>query len=69
MQVGKEVRTAFVDIQDIIDGTASTIVQVIHSFMAKGLLDIDKLRGFATDRASVMVGCRKGVATQLKQAT
>ena len=42
-------RTAFVDIQDIVDGTASTIVQAIHSFMAKRSLDIDKLRGFATD--------------------
>ena len=60
-------RTAFVDIQDIIDGTANTIVEAIHSFLAKKALDIDKLRGFATDGASVMVGCRNGVATQLKQ--
>ena len=66
-QVGKEVRTAFIDIQDIIDGIASTIVQAIHSIMAKRSLDIDKLRGFATDGASVMVGCHNGVATQLKQ--
>ena len=66
-QIGKEVRTSFVDIQDIADGTAHTIVQAIHSFIAKRSLDIDKLRGFATDGASVMVGCRNGVATQLKQ--
>ena len=54
-QIGKEVRTAFVDIQDIADGTANTIVQAIHSFIAKRSLDIDKLRGFAADGASVMV--------------
>ena len=36
------VRTAFVNIQDKIDGTANTIVQVIHSFMAKWSLHIDK---------------------------
>ena len=60
-QVGKEVRTTFVDIQDIVDGTASTIVQANHSFMAKRSLDI------ATDGASVMVGCHNGAATQLKQ--
>lgn len=43
--VGKDVKTAFVDIQDIRDGTASTIVQAIHCFMARRSLDIDKLRG------------------------
>ena len=59
-------RTTFVDIQDI-DGTANTIVEAIHSFLAKKALDIDKLRGFATNGASVMVGCRTGVVTQLKQ--
>ena len=58
--------TAFIDIQDIFDGTANAIVRAIHSFIAKRSLDIDKLRGFATDGASVMVGCRTGVATQLK---
>ena len=62
--VGRDVRTAFVDIQD-----ANTIVQAIHSFIAKRSLDIDKLRGFATDEASVMVGCRTGVATQLKRCS
>ena len=60
-------RTAFIDIQDIFDGTSSTIVQAIHSFMAKRSLGIDKLRGFATFGASVMVECHDGVATQLKQ--
>lgn len=66
-QTGKEVRTAFVDIQDIVDGTTSTIVKGIHSFIANRSLDIDRLRGFASDGASVMVGCHNGVATQLKQ--
>ena len=63
--VGSDVKTAFVDIQDIFDSTANTIFQAIHSFIAKRALDIDKLRGFATDEASIMVGCRTGVATQL----
>jgi len=65
--VRNEVKTAFIDIQDIADGTANTIVQAIHSCMAKRSLDISKLGGFATDGASVMVGCHSGVATQLKQ--
>ena len=67
--VGRDVKTAFIDIQDIFDGTANTIVQAIHSFIVKRSLDIDKLRGFATDEASVMVGCRTSVATQLKQCS
>ena len=62
-------KTTFVDIQDIFDGTANTIVEAIRAFMAKRFLDIDKLKGFATDGASVMVGRHTGVATQLKQCS
>ena len=65
---GKQVKTAFVEISDIPDGTANTITQAIHSFMAKRSLDINHLRGFATDGASVMVGRHSGVATQLKRS-
>ena len=57
-------KTTFVDIRDICDGTANTIVEAIHAFMAMRFLDIDKLKGFATDGASVMVGCHTGVATR-----
>ena len=61
-------KTAFVDVQHIINGTANTIVQAIHCFMARRSLDIDKLRGFTTDGANVMVGCHTSVATPLKQS-
>lgn len=66
--VGKQVKRTFVDIQNIVDGTTYMIVQAIHSFMAKQSLDIDRLRVFATDGASVTVGCHSGVTTQLKQS-
>ena len=68
-QVGTVMKTTFVDIQDIFDGTANTIVEAIRAFMAKRFLDINKLKGFATDGASVMVGRHTGVATQLKQCS
>ena len=52
-----EVKTAFIHIEDIIDGTASTITDAILSHCCMKSLDINKLRGFASDGASVMVGC------------
>ena len=62
-------KIAVIDIQDIFDGSTNTRVQAIHSYIAKRSLDIDKLREFATNGASIMVGCPTGVATQLKQCS
>ena len=65
--VGGQVTTAFIYIQDIPNGTANTIVQAILSYVSEKSVDIDKLKGFASDGASVMVGLHNGVATQLKR--
>ena len=64
-----EVKTAFIHIEDLINGTASTITDAILSYCHMKSLDINKLRGFASDGAPVMVGCRTGVAKQLKEAS
>ena len=68
-RVNGEVKTSFISMQDICDGTANTITQAILSYLTKKSLDIEKLRGFASDGASIMVGCRNGVATQLKRCS
>ena len=67
--VGGQVTTAFINIQDIWNGTANTIVQAILSYVSEKSVDIDKLRGFVSDRASVMVGQHNGVAAQLKSCS
>ena len=67
--VGGVVSIAFINIQDIPDGTADTIVQAILSYLSFKSVDIDKLRGFASDGASVMVGRHNGVAAQLKNCS
>ena len=53
--VGGVVITAFINIQDIPDGTADTIVRAILSYLSFKSVDIDKLRGFASNGANVMV--------------
>lgn len=55
------VKTEFFNIQDIPDGTVDTIVQTIASYLSMKSVDINKLRGFTSDSASVIVGRHKGV--------
>ena len=60
------VKTMFLDITDLQDGTASTIEQSLLLCLERYGLDISKSRGFGSDGAAVMVGRRNGVATRLK---
>ena len=50
-----EVKTTFIHIEDLIDGTASTITDAILSYCHMKSFDINKLRGFASDGAPVIV--------------
>lgn len=61
-----EVQSRFLCLVDLPSGTADGIVEtVLNVFTSRGL-SLEKLCGIATDGASVMVGCRTGVTTQLK---
>lgn len=55
-------RTSFLAIQDIADGQAITIVAAIKAFLSSADLDINKMAGFGSDGAAVMVGRRNGVS-------
>ena len=44
-------------------------LQAILSYLSFKSVDIDKLRGFASDRTNVMVGHHNGVAAQLKNCS
>ena len=60
------VKTSFLNICDIFDGTAKTIEAAILNYVDSKSLAISKLRGFGSDGAAVMTGRRTGVATRLK---
>ena len=60
-------KTSFLLIQDIPNGTAETIVTTLKQSLVDKNLDIAKLRGFGSDGASVMTGRVNGVAQQLKK--
>ncbi|PIK42017.1 putative zinc finger protein [Apostichopus japonicus] len=47
--------------------TADAITAKLVSFLEVNDLELQKVAGFGSDGASVMVGCRNGVATQLKR--
>ncbi len=50
--------------------TADALTRKIMEFAEENNLDIKKqLAGFGSDGAAVMVGCRNGVATQLKRVS
>ena len=53
-------------IRDIVDGRAATIKKCILDFLHDTRFDINDVSSFGSDGASVMTGCREGVATQLK---
>lgn len=59
-------KTAFLHIQDLCNGTAETIEAAILQCLADNNLGITRLGGFGSDGASVMTGRGCGVATRLK---
>lgn len=61
-------KTAFVDILNINDGKADTIVNSLKSTMEKLNIDLNKIVGLGTDGAAVMTGCKGGVGVRLKTA-
>ncbi|XP_069110144.1 zinc finger protein 862-like [Argopecten irradians] len=61
-----KVRTAFLGLVDLPDGKADTIMAALETFFRENELPLNKLIGMGSDGASVMVGRKTGVATQLK---
>ena len=63
-----EVTTRFLGIVELFDDTAIIITDALLQFCAKMDLDIHKqLVALGSDGASVMLGCRGGVSTLLKE--
>ena len=64
----RKVHTSFLGIIEIPDGCAQTILSAIRELCEKYELDLSgKLVAFGSDGAAVMIGCRSGVSTLLKQ--
>ena len=61
-----EVQSRLLCLIELPGGTAPQIVDVIPKVFTSRKITLEKLCGVATDGASVMVGCRTGVTTQLK---
>ena len=61
-----EVQSCYLCLIELPGGTAPQIVDVILKVFTSRKITLEKLCGVATDGASVMVGCRTGVTTQLK---
>ena len=61
------VKTSFLLIQDIPDGTPETIETALLQSLAVKLLDITRLRAFGSDGAAVMTGRLNGVSVRLKR--
>ena len=52
----------FYTLQAIPDGTALTIYDKLREILEADAIDINKMVGFGSDGAAVMVGCRNGVS-------
>ena len=59
------IKTSFLHIGDIANGTAETIEKAILQYLHGKALQITKLRAFGSDGAAVMTGRVSGVATRL----
>jgi hypothetical protein len=59
--------THFLGIRQLASATADSITSEVVQLLKDKGIDISGLVGVATDGASVMVGCKKGVVTQLKE--
>ena len=57
----------FLGMRDLPDGRASTIEKSVLDFLHDNRLEIGSVSSFGSDGASVMTGCREGVATRLKR--
>ena len=64
-----EVKTSFLQICELIDGKAETIVSKVCQVCDELQLDLQKLCGLGSDGVSVMLGVRGGVSTLLKEQT
>ena len=63
---GRQVRTSYLGLLEVEDGTSNTITESILALLKKWNIDVRKMMGFRSDGASVMVGMSTGVATRLK---
>ena len=61
------VRSIFLQVSELSNGKADTITTSILGLLTSLDLSINKVMGFGSDGASVMVGRRAGVATLLKE--
>ena len=64
-----EVKTSFLQISEIPDSTAHTIVSKVRQICNEFQLNLQNLCGLGSDGASVMLGVRGGVSTLLKEQT
>ena len=62
---GGKLKTRYVKIIDIDNGKAVTIVDALTSYLHSAGLHLNQMLSFGSDGASVMIGCRGGVATLL----
>ena len=53
--------------EEVKDGKANTIVTAILEFLQENDLEMRVVTGLGTDGAATMLGCREGVAVQLKR--
>lgn len=61
-------KTSFIDIIDIKDGKAETILDSTKTVLQNLDIDLGKVVGLGTDGAAVMTGCKGGVGVLLKNA-
>ena len=61
-----ELKTHFLRLIDLPDGKADTIMTALLTFLTEMEVPVRKLAGLGSDGASVMVGRKTGVATQLR---
>ena len=59
--------TCYLKVVDIVDGKAETIEQKLIEICGQCGVTLGKVLGFGSDGASVMTGCRTGVAAHLKK--
>lgn len=62
-----DVKTSFMSITALFNGTAETIEKAVATFLDDKDLSLSKMVGFATDGANVMTGRLNGVSTLLKR--
>ena len=62
-------KTSFLQICELIDGTPETIVSKLCQICDELWLDLQRLCGLGSDGTSVMLSVRGGVSTLLKQQT